>query len=132
MSRYVKKYKNRFALKSLVTRQRGTHPRGVGAIGTVTVLDNPLLPEHEFFSAGRVFPLRLRHANLVRPDDSQLDVRGISLKFADTDFESPFDLMMHTGEEAAFWNIYSFDKMLTALAGGPKAFKAFCLEDPWK
>ena len=132
MARYVKKYKNRFALKSLVTRQRGTHARGVGAIGTVTVLDNPLLPEHDFFNVGHVFPLRLRHSNLVRPDDSQLDVRAVSLKFADTDFDSPFDLMMHTGEEAAFWNIHSFDKMLTALAGGPKTFKAYCLEDPWK
>jgi len=59
-------------------------------------------------------------------------VRAVSLKFADTDFDSPFDLMMHTGEEAAFWNIHSFDKMLTALAGGPKTFKAYCLEDPWK
>jgi len=131
VARYVAKYKASFALKALVTRQRGTHPRGVGAIGTVTVLDNPLLPEHDFFKAGRVFPLRLRHANLVRPDDAQLDVRAVSLKFADSDFESPFDLMMHTGEEAAFWNIVSFDKMLTALIGGPKTFKAFCLEDPW-
>ena len=132
MARYVTKYKASFALKALVTRQRGTHPRGVGATGTVTVRDNPLLPEHEFFTAGRAFPLRLRHANLVRPDDAQLDVRAVSLKFADSDFESPFDLMMHTGEEAAFWNIFSFDKMLTALAGGPKPFKAFCLEDPWQ
>lgn len=132
MARYVAKYKAAFALKALVTRQRGTHPKGVGAIGTVTVLDNPLLPKHEFFEEGRVFPLRLRHANLVRPDDAQLDVRAVSLKFADNDFESPFDLMMHTGEEAAFWNIVSFDHMLTALAGGPKTFKAFCLEDPWQ
>ena len=132
MARYVKRYQTRFALKTLVTRQRGTHARGVGAIGTVTVLDNPHLPEHEFFNAGHVYPVRLRHANLVRPDDAQLDVRAVSLKFDDSDFKSPFDLMMHTGEEAAFWNIFSFDKMITALAGGPKTFKAFCLEDPWK
>lgn len=131
MSGYVAKYKAAFALKALVTRQRATHPKGVGAIGTLTVLDNPHLPKHDFFEAGRVFPLRLRHANLVRPDDAQLDVRAVSLKFADSDFESPFDLMMHTGEEAAFWNIVSFDKMLTALSGGSKTFKAFCLEDPW-
>lgn len=132
MSGYVAKYKAAFALKALVTRQRATHPKGVGAIGTLTVLDNPHLPKHDFFEAGRVFPLRLRHANLVRPDDAQLDVRAVSLKFADSDFESPFDLMMHTGEEAAFWNIVSFDKMLTALSGGSKTFKAFCLEDPWQ
>ena len=132
MAGYVAKYKTAFALKALVTRQRGTHPRGVGAAGTVTVCENPLLPEHEFFKPGRVFPLRLRHANLVRPDDAQLDVRAVSLKLADSDFDSPFDLMMHTGEEAAFWNIVSFDHMLTALSGGTKTFKAFCLEDPWQ
>ena len=132
MARYVKKYKTRFALKTLITRQRGTHAKGVGAIGTVTVVENPLLPEHEFFKVGHVFPVRLRHSNLVRTDDTQLDVRAVSLKFADNDFDSPFDLMMHTGEEAAFWNIVSFDRMLTALAGGPKLFKVFCLEDPWQ
>lgn len=131
MARYVAKYKASFALKALLTRQRGTHAKGVGAIGTVTVLDNPDVPEHEFFEAGRIYPLRLRHANLVRLDDAQLDVRAVTLKFADSDFDSPLDLMMHTGEEAAFWNIVSFDKMLMALAGGPKQFKAFCLEDPW-
>ena len=96
------------------------------------MVENPLLPEHEFFKVGHVFPVRLRHSNLVRTDDTQLDVRAVSLKFADNDFDSPFDLMMHTGEEAAFWNIVSFDRMLTALAGGPKVFKTFCLEDPWK
>lgn len=132
MARYVAKYKASFALKALLTRQRGTHAKGVGAIGTITVLDNPDLPEHEFFEAGRIYPLRLRHANLVRLDDAQLDVRAVTLKFADSDFDSPLDLMMHTGEEAAFWNIVSFDKMLMALAGGPKQFKAFCLEDPWQ
>ena len=132
MARYVKIYKTKFALKTLITRQRGTHAKGVGAIGTITVVENPLLPEHEFFKAGHVFPVRLRHANLVRPDDAQLDVRAVSLKFADSDYDSPFDLMMHTGEEAAFWNIFSFDKMIQALAGGPKTFKAFCLEEPWK
>ncbi|XP_068692122.1 allene oxide synthase-lipoxygenase protein-like isoform X2 [Montipora foliosa] len=131
MARYVAKYQATFALKALLTRQRGTHAKGVGAIGTVTVLDNCNLPEHDFFKAGRIYPLRLRHSNLVRVDDAQLDVRAVSLKFADSDFESPLDLMMHTGEEAAFWNIVSFDKMITALAGGQKPFKEFCLENPW-
>ena len=132
MARYVRKYKTIFGLKSLITRQRGAHPRGVGAIGTITVLDNPLLPEHDFFTAGHVFPLRLRHSNLGKLDDAELDVRSVTLKFADSDFESPFDLTMDTGEEAAFWSIHSFDKMITALYGGPEKFKALCLEDPWQ
>ena len=54
------------------------------------------------------------------------------MKFADSDIESPFDLMLHTGEEAAFWNIFSFDKMLNALSKGTKTFQEYCLEDPWQ
>ena len=132
MTLIIKKYQVAFALKTLATQQRDNHPRVVGAIGAITVLSNPLLPEHEFFTAGRVFPVRLRHANLVRPDDAQLDVRTVSLKFADSDDESPFDLIMHTGEQAAFWNIFSFDKMMTALKEGQKTFEAYCLEHPWQ
>ena len=129
---YVKKYQASFVLKSLAIQQRGTRPSGVGALGAITVLDNPLLPAHDFFTAERVFPVRLRHSNFVKTDDAESDVRVVSLKFSDSEFESPFDLMLHTGEEAAFWNIFSFDKMLNALHGGPKTFEAYCLEDPWQ
>ena len=126
MALYVKKYQTGFFLKSL------THPEGVGATGAVTILNNPLLPAHDFFSPGRVFPVRIRHSNLVKNDDAALDVRVVSVKFADSDIESPFDLMMHTGEEAAVWNIFSFDKMLNALNKGAKTFEEYCLEDPWQ
>ena len=79
-----------------------------------------------------MFPVRLRHSNLKAFDDAELDLRAVALKFADSDFESPFDLMMNTGEEAAFWSIYSFDKLIMALKKGPEALKASCLEDPWQ
>lgn len=128
----VKRYQAAYALKALATQHRGTNLRGVGATGTLTVLNNPLLPEHDFFAAGRVFPVRLRHSNLHSADDAGSDVRSVSLKFADSDFDSPLDLMMHTGEKAAFWSIYSFDKMITALKEGRKAFEKYCLEDPWQ
>ena len=65
-------------------------------------------------------------------DDAELDVRLTSLKFADNDFESPFDLILHTGEEAAYWSLFSFDKMLNALSGETKTFQAYCLQDPWQ
>ena len=65
-------------------------------------------------------------------DDAELDIRLTALKFADSDFESPFDLLLHTGEEAAFWSLHSLDKMLSALNGDIKAFETYCLEDPWQ
>ena len=104
----------------------------MGAIGRITVLKNPRLPKHEFFKEGHVFPARLCHSNLHATDDAALDVRSVSLKFADSDFKSPLDLMMQTGEEAAFWNIFSFDKMLTALKEGGRALEEYCLENPWQ
>lgn len=125
---YVKKFQAGFVLRSLVTQQT----RGVGASGVVTVLNNPLLPAHEFFSAERVFPVRLRHCNLVKMDDAELDIRLTTLKFADSDFESPFDLFLYTGEEAVYWSLYSLDKMLSALNGDIKAFETYCAEDPWQ
>nr|XP_058954727.1 allene oxide synthase-lipoxygenase protein-like [Pocillopora verrucosa]XP_058954728.1 allene oxide synthase-lipoxygenase protein-like [Pocillopora verrucosa] len=124
---YVKKYQAGFLLKTLLTQQT----RGVGATGVVTVLNNPLLPAHDFFSAERVFPARLLHCNLIKVDDAELDVRLAALKFADSDFESPFDLLLHTGEEAAYWSLYSLDKMLSALYGETETFATYCLEDPW-
>ncbi|KAK2554379.1 Allene oxide synthase-lipoxygenase protein [Acropora cervicornis] len=126
---YVKKYQVASTLKSLATQQRGGH-RSVGATGAATVLNNPLLPEHEYFTAGRVFPIRVRHSNFHSKDDAGSDVRMLSIKFADSEYESPFDLLMYTGEKAAFWNIYSFDKMLTALKEGREAFQAYCLANP--
>ena len=131
MALLVKRYQVAYTLKTLATHQNADL-RGVGAIGTITVLNNPLLPVHEFFTAGRVFPVRLRHGNLHSSDDAALDVRSVSLKFADSDFESPFDLMMQTSEKAAFWNIFTFDKMLTALKEGGKALEEYCLENPWQ
>lgn len=128
---YVKKYQVASTLKSLATQQRGGH-RGVGATGAATVLNNPLLPELEYFTAGRVFPIRVRHSNFHSKDDAGSDVRMLSIKFADSEYESPFDLLMHTGEKAAFWNIYSFDKMLTALKEGREAFQAYCLANPYQ
>ena len=132
MALYIKKYEIAYALKTLASQERGAYPGSVGAIGAITVLNNPLLPAHDFFIEGRVFPVRLRHRNLIAPDDAQLDVRTVSLKFADSDSESPFDLVMQTGEQAPFWSIFSFDKMMTAFKEGPQTFEAYCREDPWQ
>ena len=121
-----------FFLKAFITQRRGTHPRGVAGVGTATVLNNPELPDHELFTPGRQFQIRIRHANLARPDDAFVDIRALSLKFADSDFDSPLDLFFHTGEEAVFWNIASFHETLTALAGKNGEFKALVLKYPWR
>ena len=78
--------KGMFGLKALYTGHRATHMQGVGGRGTITVVDRPSFPEHAFFSAGRVFSCRLRHANASFYDDACSQVRACSLKFADSDF----------------------------------------------
>ncbi|EDM80475.1 hypothetical protein PPSIR1_41729 [Plesiocystis pacifica SIR-1] len=97
-----------FATRTLLTGRRGTHFRGVAARGTIDVVAKPEFPEHDFFTAGRRFPCRLRHANASFDDDAVVQVRGCALKFADADFDSPYDLVMNTGATAAFWCFWSF------------------------
>ena len=55
-------------------------PRPVGGLGFAKVVSNPKFPEHEFFRAGRVFCLRLRHNNLAFEDDAMLDGRVTCIK----------------------------------------------------
>lgn len=55
-------------------------PRPVGGLGFAKVVSNPQFPEHEFFRAGRVFCLRLRHNNLAFEDDAMLDGRVTCVK----------------------------------------------------
>lgn len=117
-------------MRALFTQQRGAHTPGVQGVGAATVVSSPQFPEHELFKPGYTFPMRLRHSNLIRPDHAFTDIRAVCLKFADHDFDSPFDLFMNTGKEAAFWSIESFDQMLPAL-GSPESFKKLMLDSPW-
>ena len=97
-----------FGSKALRIRRRATHTAGIMAHGTVTVVSQPEFPAHPFFTPGRVLPCRLRHANASFYDDAAAVVRGCSLKFADSDFESPLDMAMNSGPIGAFWNLESF------------------------
>jgi arachidonate 5-lipoxygenase len=74
----------------------------------ITVVGAPAFPEHEFFTPGRVFACRLRHANASFYDDAASQVRACSLKFADADFDSPLDIIMNTGVIQAFWSFDTF------------------------
>jgi arachidonate 5-lipoxygenase len=84
---------------------RPTHTQGVGGLGVAIIVDNPNIPDNSFFQPGRIFPVRIRHANLTYDDDRSLDVRAASLKFADYDVDSPLDLVMNTGDRCPFWNV---------------------------
>lgn len=97
-----------FGMKALSTGRRATHMQGIGLRGSITVVAKPEFPEHAFFSAGRVFPCRMRHANASFYDDASSQVRACSLKFADSDNASPLDILMNTGVIQAFWNFESF------------------------
>ena len=108
LARMLLRAKLLFGAKALLTGRRATHMRGLGLRGTLRVVRKPGFPAHDFFQAGREFRCRMRHANASFYDDASVQVRACSLKFADSDFASPFDLLMNTGVMQAFWSLRSF------------------------
>ena len=96
------------ALGCGLRRRRMSHNNGVAGRGTLRIVDNPQFPASDFFEPGRVFPCRLRHACVAYWDDAMKAVRSGSLKFADSDFASPLDIQMNTGDYCFFWNARSF------------------------
>lgn len=89
-----------------------SHNKGVGGRGKIRIVDDPEFPEHEFFKAGREFSCRIRHASVTFSDDAMNQVRGVSLKFADSNFKSPLDLEMNTGAISIFWTAANFWKFV--------------------
>jgi arachidonate 5-lipoxygenase len=108
------KAKLKFAAKAMMTGRRGTHMQGAGGKGTITVESHPTFPDHEFYTPGRVFSCRLRHANASFYDDAASQVRAASLKFADSNFASPLDIVMNTGVIQAFWSFDTFMAFVNA------------------
>ena len=96
------------ALGAGTKRRRMSHNNGIAGRGTIRIVDHPQFPPTDFFEAGRTFPCRLRHASGAFMDDAMKTVRSGSLKFADTDFASPLDIQMNTGDYCFFWNARSF------------------------
>ena len=93
-------------------RQRMSHNKGVAARGRLKIIDAPDFPQHEFFKPGRDFACRIRHASVTFNDDAMNQVRGISIKFADARFKSPFDLEANTGDISIFWTAANFLKFV--------------------
>ncbi|XP_066285942.1 allene oxide synthase-lipoxygenase protein-like [Branchiostoma lanceolatum] len=112
-----------------VTQGKRLHPCAVGAVGTVSVVGNPQFPPHDFFRAGRVFPLRLRHSNYTQTDDAASDIRSVALKFLDGDEGGPLDLVMNTGAIAPYWDVQGAADFLAAMRSAA-GLKNFCAEHP--
>ena len=96
------------ALGAGTKRRRMSHNNGIAGRGTVRIVDDPRFPPTDFFEPGREWPCRLRHATGAFLDDTMKTVRSASLKFADSDFASPLDIQMNTGDYCFFWNARSF------------------------
>jgi arachidonate 5-lipoxygenase len=95
-------------MTALIFKQRMSHNKGVAGRGKVKILDNPEIPEHDFFVPGKEFDCRIRHASVTYKDDAMNQVRGASIKFADSRFHSPFDMEMNTGFNTIFWTAANF------------------------
>ncbi|CRI65910.1 putative Arachidonate 15-lipoxygenase [Thiocapsa sp. KS1] len=108
-------------INSIVTRRRMSHENGLVVRGQVRILANLDLPPNGFFTPGKVFPCRLRHASVSFLDDAALAVRGASLKFSDEAVDSPFDMLMNNGNSTPFWNMDTFFQFTLARIRGGRA-----------
>lgn len=97
-----------FMMMAARTGFRATHMAGTGATGQIRMRDQFDLPENDFLVPGRTFDCRIRHANASFIDDRHAVVRSCALKFANTDFDSPLDIIMNSGPISAFWCYWSF------------------------
>ncbi len=89
-------------------RRRMTHNNGIIGRGKVRVVDNPQFPAHDMFPPGKEYVCRLRHATVPYVDDGVRAVRSASLKFADSQWKSPLDLLMNSGRITFFWTAKHF------------------------
>jgi arachidonate 5-lipoxygenase len=112
-------------------KARMSHNKGVAGRGKLRIVDDPEFPEHEFLSAGKEFPCRVRHASVTFNDDAMNQVRGISIKFADENFKSPFDLEANTGDISIFWTAANFLKFVwNRREKGGVQYKAYYEKEP--
>ena len=93
---------------SFMLRKRMSHNNGLVASGRLRIVDNPRFPAHDFLVPGRQMKCRLRHASVSYDDDTIIQVRSASLKFADSREDSPLDLEMNTGTISLFWTARNF------------------------
>jgi len=112
----------------MCTGKRPTHAIGVGAQGFATIVATLQFPECEFFIPGRTFPVCVRHSILKSIDDAMLDFLSASIRFADSDEDSPLDITMSTGRSSVLSNVQSIYNALKANRSGN--VKDFYLDSP--
>lgn len=95
-------------LRSFFLRLRMSHDNGIAARGRIRLVDDARYPENDFFRPGLEFDCRCRFGMVSFWDDARFVARGAALKFADTRYPSPLDLLMNTGRTTPFWNIRTF------------------------
>ena len=93
------------------SRERMSHNNGIVGRGKFIADPDPEIPPHKFFAKGKEYPCRIRHASATFYDDAMQCIRSCSIKLADSDWESPFDLECNTGQISLFWNVASFMKL---------------------
>lgn len=108
--------------------RRATHSYGTTALGTLEVLDNKSIPDHDVFGSKKRYPVLVRHANLKGfPDDGILDGRGAAIRILDGDPNADsksldlnayiVDILMNTGSRFIFSDANTFS---TWVAGDMK------------
>ena len=85
------------SFNSFFYQTRMSHENGISTRCRIKLVDNPAFPAHDFFTPGREFIGRLRHSDARGEDNAGLEVRSVSLKFADSRDHSPLDFEMNTG-----------------------------------
>ena len=105
-------------LHAFFSRTRMSHENGIECKGKIKILDNLDIPPCGFFEPGKTFPCRFRHASVSFADDARLVVRSASLKFSDTDHDSPLDIMMNSGTKGPFAHAGQFLKFAIATTRG--------------
>jgi hypothetical protein len=103
--------------RTLRSRRRATHRRGVAAGGSFHVDLSPHVPRNEFFKQGKEFKLQIRFATEEVDDDAGLDARGVAFRLSEGD-ESPLDLLLSTGAFSPAKNILEFALLRVARSLG--------------
>jgi len=92
----------------LRSRERMSHNNGIVVRGKFRADPDPSLPPHHIFASGTSYDCRIRHAAATFYDDAMAAIRSCSIKLADSQWKSPFDLELNTGTITLFWNARSF------------------------
>jgi hypothetical protein len=107
-----------FVMAAKLNRGRATHTYGTAARGRATIIVPPGFPENEFLTAGKTYPIVLRHAKPgVSQDDRTLDGAATSIKFLDesNSVDGFHDVMMNTGNVLFVKSAREFNTMVHIL-----------------